>query len=61
MWVFKQFFSGKGSVKDGKMGLVKHGPLPGEDEPLHAYITGSSLEIVAKAVEKVNKIIFFII
>ncbi|CAF5074137.1 unnamed protein product, partial [Rotaria socialis] len=29
------------------MGLVKHGPLPGEDEPLHAYITGSSVEIVA--------------
>lgn len=35
------------------MGLVKFGPLPGEDEPLHAYITGTSPEIVAKAVEKV--------
>jgi splicing factor 1 len=35
------------------MGLVKYGPLPGEDEPLHAYITGTSPEIVAKAVEKV--------
>ena len=47
-------FQGKGSIKDGKMGLVKYGPLPGEDEPLHAYITGTSPEIVAKAVEKVR-------
>jgi hypothetical protein len=39
------------------MGLVKYGPLPGEDEPLHAYITGTTPEIVAKAVEKVK--IFF--
>jgi len=36
------------------MGLIKNFPLPGEDEPLHAYITGTSVEIVAKAVEKVN-------
>jgi hypothetical protein len=35
------------------MGLIKHGPLPGEDEPLHAYISGASAEIVSKAVEKV--------
>ena len=39
------------------MGLVKYGPLPGEDEPLHAYITGTAPEIVAKAVEKVKEII----
>jgi hypothetical protein len=45
---------GKGSQKDGKMGLVKFGSLPGEDEPLHVYITGISPDIVAKAVEKVN-------
>jgi hypothetical protein len=36
------------------MGLVKSFPLPGENEPLHVYITGTSVEIVAKAVEKVN-------
>jgi hypothetical protein len=36
------------------MGLIKNFSLPGEDEPLHVYITGSSLEIVTKAVEKVN-------
>ncbi|CAF0801409.1 unnamed protein product [Rotaria sordida] len=53
----KIIIRGKGSVKDGKMGLVKHAPLPGEDEPLHAYITGNSSEIVAKAVEKVQEII----
>ncbi|CAF3405393.1 unnamed protein product [Rotaria sp. Silwood1] len=53
----KIIIRGKGSIKDGKMGLVKYGPLPGEDEPLHAYITGTSPEIVAKAVEKVNQII----
>lgn len=53
----KIIIRGKGSIKDGKMGLVKFGPLPGEDEPLHAYITGTSPEIVAKAVEKVNQII----
>jgi splicing factor 1 len=48
------FFQGIGSVKDGKMGLVKHGPLPGEGEPLHAYISGTTSEIVAKAVERVS-------
>ncbi|UJR21217.1 hypothetical protein I4U23_024314 [Adineta vaga] len=53
----KIIIRGKGSIKDGKMGLVKFGPLPGEDEPLHAYITGTTPEIVAKAVEKVNEII----
>ncbi|CAF2110174.1 unnamed protein product [Rotaria magnacalcarata] len=53
----KIIIRGKGSIKDGKMGLVKFGPLPGEDEPLHAYITGTSPEIVAKAVEKVKQII----
>ncbi|CAM4756080.1 unnamed protein product [Rotaria magnacalcarata] len=53
----KIIIRGKGSIKDGKIGLVKFGPLPGEDEPLHAYITGTSPEIVAKAVEKVKQII----
>ena len=38
------------------MGLVKHGPFPGEDEPLHAFVTGATAEMVAKAVEKVNRI-----
>ena len=36
------------------MGLIKYGPMPGDDEPLHAYITGASAEIVAKAAEKVS-------
>jgi splicing factor 1 len=51
--VFAINFQGKGSVKDGKMGLIKHGPFPGEDEPLHAFITGSTPEMVAKTVAKV--------
>ena len=41
-------------MKDGKMGLIKYGPMPGEDEPLHAYISGATAEIVAQAVEKVS-------
>ena len=31
-------------------------PLPGQDEPLHAYITGHNPETVKKAVDKVNSI-----
>ena len=31
--------------------------MPGEDEPLHAYITGSTAEIVANAAEKIREII----
>ena len=41
-------------MKDGKMGLIKHGPMPGEDEPLHAFISGSTAEAVANATEKVT-------
>lgn len=36
------------------MGLVRHAPMPGEDEPLHAYITGATQEMVSKAAEKVS-------
>lgn len=52
--MFRFVCQGKGSVKDGKMGLVKHGPMPGEDEPLHAFITGMTQEMVTKAAEKVS-------
>lgn len=31
--------------------------MPGEDEPLHAYITGASIEVVQKACEKVREIV----
>jgi splicing factor 1 len=35
--------------KDGR-------PLPGEDEPLHAYITATNIEAVRKAVERVKQV-----
>jgi len=53
----KIIIRGKGSFKDNKMGLVKHGPMPGDEEPLHAFITGPSSDSVKKAGEKVQEII----
>ncbi len=45
-------------MKEGKInGRLNGAPLPGEDEPLHAYITGTTAETVAKACEKVREII----
>ena len=35
------------------MGRKDGGPMPGEDEPLHAYVTASNPESVKKAVDKV--------
>ena len=52
----KIIIRGKGSVKDGKIGRKDGQPLPGEDEPLHAYVTANNPENVKKAVEKVRKI-----
>lgn len=31
--------------------------MPGEDEPLHAYVTAHSLDCVKKAVEKIKEVI----
>lgn len=53
----KIIIRGKGSVKEGKVGRKDGQPLPGEDEPLHAYITATNPENVKKAVEKVNIIL----
>ena len=36
-----------------KVGRKDGGPMPGEDEPLHAYVTASNPESVKKAVDKV--------
>ena len=44
---------GKGSVAAGKVGP----PLPGQDEPLHAYITATDPNVVEKAVKKIKSII----
>ena len=40
-------------MKEGKIGRKDGQPLPGEDEPLHAYVTANNPENVIKAVEKV--------
>ncbi len=53
----KIIIRGKGSIKENKIGRKDGQPLPGEDEPLHAYITGSSVEVVAKACDKVREIV----
>ncbi|XP_041362536.1 splicing factor 1-like isoform X2 [Gigantopelta aegis] len=53
----KIIIRGKGSVKEGKIGRKDGQPLPGEDEPLHAYVTANNPENVNKAVEKIKEII----
>ena len=45
---------GKGATKEGKVGRSLL-PQPGEDEPLHALITGYTPETVKKAVDKVSE------
>ena len=42
-------------MKEGKIGRKDGQPLPGEDEPLHAYITANDPENVKKAVTRVRK------
>ncbi|PSN43499.1 Splicing factor 1 [Blattella germanica] len=49
----KIIIRGKGSVKEGKVGRKDGQPLPGEDEPLHAYVTANNPEAVKKAVDRV--------
>ena len=46
-------------MKEGKIGRKDGQPLPGEDEPLHAYITANNPENVKKAAEKVTVIHVF--
>jgi splicing factor 1 len=53
----KIIIRGKGSVKEGKVGRKDGQPLPGEDEPLHAYVTATNPEAVKKATEKIREII----
>ncbi|VDP12734.1 unnamed protein product [Onchocerca flexuosa] len=42
----KIIIRGKGSVKEGKLGR-REGPMPGENEPLHAYVTGTDYTITS--------------
>ena len=53
----KIIIRGKGSIKENKIGRKDGNPLPGEDEPLHAYITGPTVDVVAKACAKVREIV----
>ncbi|KAK0416560.1 hypothetical protein QR680_012562 [Steinernema hermaphroditum] len=52
----KIIIRGKGSVKEGKLGR-REGPMPGENEPLHAYVTGTDSNTIKKACEKIKNII----
>uniref|UniRef100_A0A915AE17 Branchpoint-bridging protein n=1 Tax=Parascaris univalens TaxID=6257 RepID=A0A915AE17_PARUN len=52
----KIIIRGKGSVKEGKLGR-REGPMPGENEPLHAYVTGMDTTIIKRACEKIKAII----
>jgi splicing factor 1 len=53
----KIIIRGKGSVKEGKIGRKDGQPMPGEDEPLHAFVTGPSIDAVKKAVGRIRDII----
>lgn len=53
----KIIIRGKGSVKEGKIGRKDGQPLPGEDEPLHAYVTANNPEHVKEAVDRIKEII----
>ncbi|MCP9257141.1 hypothetical protein DINM_000359 [Dirofilaria immitis] len=47
----KIIIRGKGSVKEGKLGR-REGPMPGENEPLHAYVTGTDYTVIKRLVKK---------
>lgn len=53
----KIIIRGKGSVKEGKVGRKDGQPMPGEDEPLHAFVTGTTQEQVKKAVSRIKEIV----
>lgn len=57
----KIIIRGKGSVKEGKVGRKDGQPLPGEDEPLHAYVTANNPEAVKKAVERVSTLFIYLL
>lgn len=44
-------------MKDGKLIRRDGMPIPGEDEPLHAFISATTAESCQKAVEKIRNII----
>jgi len=52
---------GKGSVKEGRIGTKDGKPLPGADEPLHAYITSDLDENVKKGADRVIIIVLLVV
>lgn len=56
----KIIIRGKGSVKEGKVGRKDGQPLPGENEPLHAYVTAHNPENVKKAVDRVSCVLILV-
>lgn len=52
----KIIIRGKGSIKEGKLG-TRPGPLPGENEPLHAYITATDNEAIKRGCDKIREIV----
>ncbi|KAF7637897.1 CCHC-type domain-containing protein [Meloidogyne graminicola] len=52
----KIIIRGKGSIKEGKLG-TRAGPLPGENEPLHAYITATDKEAINRGCAKIREIV----
>jgi len=48
-------------VKEGRIGTKDGKPLPGADEPLHAYITSDLEENVKKGADRVIIMILFVI
>lgn len=53
----KIIIRGKGSVKEGKSKGTDGQPAPGEDEPLHALVTGTTAEQVKIAVDRIKEIV----
>jgi len=53
----KIIIRGKGSVKEGKVGRIPGQLMPGEDEALHALITGPTEQEVKKGVKVVTEIV----
>lgn len=53
----KIIIRGKGSVKEGKIGRNDGQPLPGQDEPLHAFVTAGTFDQVKKAVARIKEVI----
>ncbi|GMT25923.1 hypothetical protein PFISCL1PPCAC_17220, partial [Pristionchus fissidentatus] len=53
----KIIIRGKGSIKEGKLTRKDGQPFPGENEPLHAYVTGPDRDSVKIACERIKSII----